>query len=148
MQTITAPTQSTPLYSQFHQPCEVGLPGDNAGVLLRGVKREAIRRGMVLVAPGSVTPHRTFRAQLYVLTEKEGGRKGSFRGGYSPQFFFRTTDVTGAITLVGGAAAQPGEFVEVQVALQKPVAMEEQTRFAVREGGKTVASGSITAIDD
>ena len=143
-------TQSTVVtgIEQFHQPCEVGLPGDNAGVLLRGVKREAIRRGMVLVAPGSVTPHRTFRAQLYVLTEKEGGRKGSFRGGYSPQFFFRTTDVTGAITLVGGAAAQPGEFAEVQVVLQKPIAMEEHTRFAVREGGKTVASGAVVAIED
>jgi len=143
-------TQSTVVtgIEQFHQPCEVGLPGDNAGVLLRGVKREAIRRGMVLVAPGSVTPHRTFRAQLYVLTEKEGGRTGSFRGGYSPQFFFRTTDVTGAITLVGGAAAQPGEFAEVQVVLQKPIAMEEHTRFAVREGGKTVASGAVVAIED
>ena len=143
-------TQSTVVtgIEQFHQPCEVGLPGDNAGVLLRGVKREAIRRGMVLVAPGSVTPHRTFRAQLYVLTEKEGGRKGSFRGGYSPQFFFRTTDVTGAITLVSGAAAQPGEFAEVQVVLQKPIAMEEHTRFAVREGGKTVASGAVVAIGD
>jgi len=134
---------------QFHKDCDVGMPGDNAGVLLRGIKRDDIERGMVVVKPGSVTPHTKFRAQIYVLTDKEGGRKAPFFGGYSPQFYFRTTDVTGAITLANEVEmCMPGDNTEVEVELQKPIAMEEQLRFAVREGGKTVASGAIIAIND
>ena len=101
---------------------------------------------MVLVAPGSVTPHRTFRAQLYVLTEKEGGRKGPFFGGYSPQFFFRTTDVNGAVALLDNEMALPGDGVKLGVTLGKPIALESGSRFAIREGGKTVGSGVVTRI--
>jgi elongation factor Tu len=134
---------------QFHQDCEVGLPGDNAGILLRGIKREDVQRGQVVVKPGSVTPHRKFKAQIYVLTEKEGGRKAPFFGGYSPQFYFRTTDVTGAIVLSNDVEmCMPGDNAEVEVELQKPIAMEEKLRFAVREGGKTVASGTVISIND
>ena len=134
---------------QFHQDCEVGLPGDNAGVLLRGIKRDDIERGMVISKPGSALPHKKFRAQIYVLTDKKGGRKSPFFGGYSPQFYFRTTDVTGAITLANEVEmCMPGDNTEVEVELLKAIAMEEQLRFAVREGGKTVASGTIIAIND
>jgi len=132
---------------QFHQDCEVGLPGDNAGVLLRGIKREDIERGMVITKPKSVTPHTEFLAQIYVLTKKEGGRTAPFFGGYSPQFYFRTTDVTGAITLSAEAEmCMPGDSSEVTIKLQKPIAMENGLRFAVREGGKTVASGAVIEI--
>ena len=134
---------------QFHQDCEEGLPGDNAGVLLRGIKREDIERGMVIVKPGSTTPHQEFTGQIYVLTKKEGGRTAPFFGGYSPQFYFRTTDVTGAISLSAGAEmCMPGDSSEVTIKLQKPIAMEPGLRFAVREGGKTVASGAVIAIND
>jgi elongation factor Tu len=134
---------------QYHQDCEEGLPGDSAGILLRGIKRDQVRRGMVVVKPNSASPHRKFRAQVYVLTEKEGGRKSPFFGGYSPQFYFRTTDVTGAIKLMHDIEmCMPGDNTEVEVELQKPVAMEEQLRFAVREGGKTVASGTVVSILD
>jgi elongation factor Tu len=134
---------------QFHQDCEEGLPGDNAGVLLRGIKREDIERGMVITKPNSVTPHQTFVGQIYVLTKKEGGRTAPFFGGYSPQFYFRTTDVTGAITLSAEAEmCMPGDSSEVTVKLQKPIAMEAGLRFAVREGGKTVASGAVVKIID
>jgi len=134
---------------QFHQDCEVGLPGDNAGILLRGIKREDVERGQVVVKPGTVTGHRKFKAQIYVLTHKEGGRKAPFFGGYSPQFYFRTTDVTGKIDLCNEVEmCMPGDNTEVVVELQKPIAMEEQLRFAVREGGKTVASGAVIAIND
>ena len=133
---------------QFHQDCEVGLPGDNAGVLLRGIKREDIERGMVITKPKSVTPHSEFLAQIYVLTKKEGGRTAPFFGGYSPQFYFRTTDVTGEISLSDGAEmCMPGDSSEVTVKLQKPIAMEAGLRFAVREGGKTVASGAVVKIN-
>ena len=134
---------------QFHKDCEVGLPGDNAGILLRGIKREDVERGQVVVKPGTVQGHQKFKAQIYVLTDKEGGRKSPFFGGYSPQFFFRTTDVTGKIVLSNEVEmCMPGDNTEVEVELQKPIAMEEQLRFAVREGGKTVASGAVIAITD
>ena len=134
---------------QFHKDCDVGLPGDNAGVLLRGIKRDDIERGMVITKPGSVTPHKSFRAQIYVLKAAEGGRKSPFFGGYSPQFYFRTTDVTGKITLADGVEmCMPGDNTEVEIELQKPIALEETLRFAVREGGKTVASGAVIAIND
>jgi len=133
---------------QFHQDCDVGLPGDNAGVLLRGIKREDIERGMVITKPGTVKPHQSFKAQIYVLKADEGGRKAPFFGGYSPQFYFRTTDVTGKIELSDGAEmCMPGDSSEVLVELQKPIAMEAGLRFAVREGGKTVASGAIVEIN-
>jgi len=132
---------------QFHQDCEEGLPGDNAGVLLRGIKREDIERGMVIVKPGSTTPHSEFTGQIYVLTKKEGGRTAPFFAGYSPQFYFRTTDVTGEITLSAGAEmCMPGDSSEVTIKLGKPIAMEAGLRFAVREGGKTVASGAVVKI--
>jgi len=134
---------------QFHQDCEEGLPGDNAGVLLRGIKREDIERGMVIAKPGATKPHSEFTGQIYVLTKKEGGRTAPFFGGYSPQFYFRTTDVTGKITLSGEAEmCMPGDASEVTIKLQKPIAMEEGLRFAVREGGKTVASGAVVKILD
>jgi elongation factor Tu len=133
----------------FHKDCAEGLPGDNVGLLMRGMKRDDVERGMVLAKPGSVTPHRAFRAQIYVLTEKEGGRKTPFFGGYCPQFFFGTTDVTGAISMANAVEmCMPGDNVEVEIVLQKAVAMEEQLRFAVREGGRTVASGAVIAIND
>ncbi len=134
---------------QFHKDCDEGLPGDNVGMLLRGLKRDDVCRGMVLVKPGSVTPHKKFRAQIYVLKADEGGRKAPFFGGYSPQFYFRTTDVTGSIKLVGDTEmCMPGDNTEVEVELLKPIALEETLRFAVREGGKTVASGAVIAIND
>ena len=131
----------------FHRDCAQGLPGDSVGLLLRGVRRDEVERGMVLAAPGSVVPQRRFRAQLYVLSKEEGGRRLPFCGGYSPQFFFGTTDVTGQISLGPDIEmCMPGENAEVRVELQKPVALEEQFRFAVREGGKTVASGQVIEI--
>ncbi|MBL4848562.1 MAG: hypothetical protein JKY65_23825 [Planctomycetes bacterium] len=131
----------------FHADCERGLPGDNVGLLLRGVRREEVERGMVVAKPGSVVPQTRFRAQLYVLSKEDGGRRLPFVGGYSPQFFFGTTDVTGQLTLGPDAElCMPGENAEVTVVLQKPVALEEQFRFAVREGGRTVASGQVTKI--
>lgn len=134
---------------QFHQDCEEGLPGDNAGVLLRGIKRDDIERGMVITKPGTTTPHQSFIGQIYVLTKKEGGRTAPFFGGYSPQFYFRTTDVTGAIELSADAEmCMPGDSSEVTIKLQKPIAMEAGLRFAVREGGKTVASGAVIKIID
>jgi len=134
---------------QFHKDCEQGLPGDNVGMLLRGVKRDDVCRGQVLVKPGSVTPHTKFRAQIYVLKAEEGGRKAPFFGGYSPQFYFRTTDVTGKIELADEVEmCMPGDNTEVEVELQKPIAMEQQLRFAVREGGRIVASGAVIAIND
>jgi elongation factor Tu len=132
---------------QFKQDCEQGLPGDNAGVLLRGIKREDIERGMVITKPGSTLPHSEFTGQIYVLTKKEGGRSAPFFGGYSPQFYFRTTDVTGEISLSEGAEmCMPGDSSEVTIKLGKPIAMEAGLRFAVREGGKTVASGAVVRI--
>ena len=134
---------------QFHQDCEEGLPGDNAGILLRGIKREDIERGMVITQPGSTTPHTKFVGQIYVLKKEEGGRTAPFFGGYSPQFYFRTTDVTGQITLSDGAEmCMPGDSSEVTIKLLKPIAMEPGLRFAVREGGKTVASGAVVRILD
>ena len=133
----------------FHKEVDEGLPGDNVGILLRGMKRDDVERGQVVIKPGTVTPHRKFRAQIYVLKADEGGRKAPFFGGYSPQFYFRTTDVTGAIRLADDVEmCLPGDHTEVEVELQKPIALEEQLRFAVREGGMTVASGAVIGIND
>jgi elongation factor Tu len=124
-----------------------GEAGDNVGCLLRGIDRDMVERGQVLARPGSLTPHRTFEAEVYVLTKDEGGRHKPFSGNYSPQFYFRTTDVTGTVTLKDGAEmVMPGDSAELAVELMKPVAIEEKSRFAIREGDKTVGAGIVTRI--
>ncbi len=134
---------------QFNKTMDEGIAGDNAGLLLRGVEKEAIERGQVLCAPKSINPHKKFQAEVYVLTKEEGGRHTPFFTGYRPQFYFRTTDVTGAAKLLGGAEmCMPGDNVTIEVELQAPIAMEEKLRFAVREGGKTVGSGVVSKILD
>ena len=116
-------------------------------MLLRGIEKDAVQRGQVLAAPKSITPHTRFEAEVYVLTKEEGGRHTPFFNGYRPQFYFRTTDVTGEAKLLGGAEmVMPGDNVRMEVVLQKPIAMQEKLRFAVREGGKTVGSGVVTKI--
>jgi len=131
----------------FHKTLDVGEPGDAVGVLLRGVDREEIERGQVLAKPGSLTPHNEALAQVYVLTKDEGGRHTPFFTGYKPQFFIRTTDVTGEIALPDGVEmVMPGDNIEMTVKLQTPVALDDQLRFAIREGGRTVGSGVITKI--
>ena len=123
------------------------MAGENVGVLLRGVEKDDLERGQVLAAPKSITPHTKFEAEVYVLTKEEGGRHTPFFTGYRPQFYFRTTDVTGAAKLLGGAEmVMPGDNVTMEVELMAPIAMEEKLRFAVREGGKTVGSGVVTKI--
>jgi len=124
-----------------------GMAGDNVGVLLRGVGREEIERGQVLAKPGSITPHTVFRGSVYVLKKEEGGRHSAFFSGYRPQFYFRTTDVTGVVSLPEGVEmVMPGDNVELGVELIKPIAMEEGLRFAIREGGRTVGAGVVTAV--
>jgi len=131
----------------FHKTLEEGEPGDAVGVLLRGVDRESIERGQVLAEPGSITPHTEYEAQIYVLNKDEGGRHTPFFNGYKPQFFIRTTDVTGEIQLPEGVEmVMPGDNIVMNVKLITPVALTEQLRFAVREGGRTVGSGVITNI--
>ncbi|NLX12708.1 MAG: elongation factor Tu [Phycisphaerales bacterium] len=131
----------------FNKTLEEGLAGDNVGLLLRGVEKSDLERGHVLAKPGSITPHTKFQAQVYVLTKEEGGRHSPFFSGYRPQFYFRTTDVTGSLNLLGGAEmCMPGDNVELEVELGKPIAMEEGLRFAVREGGRTVGSGVVIKI--
>ena len=131
----------------FHKTLEEGEPGDAVGVLLRGVERESIERGKVLAEPGSITPHTEYEAQIYVLNKDEGGRHTPFFNGYKPQFFIRTTDVTGEIQLPEGVEmVMPGDNIVMNVKLITPVALTEQLRFAVREGGRTVGSGVITNI--
>jgi elongation factor Tu len=121
--------------------------GDNVGVLLRGIDKEEVARGQVLAKPGSITPHTDFSAQVYVLSKDEGGRHTPFVGGYQPQFYFRTTDVTGGIGLPEGTEmVMPGDNVEMSVVLEKPIAMEEGLRFAIREGGRTVGAGRVTKV--
>jgi elongation factor Tu len=132
---------------QFQKTLDQGMAGDNVGVLLRGIEKEGIERGQVLAAPKSITPHKKFQAEVYVLTKEEGGRHTPFFSGYRPQFYFRTTDVTGAAKLLGGAEmVMPGDNVTMEIDLQAPIAMEEKLRFAVREGGKTVGSGVVVKI--
>jgi elongation factor Tu len=131
----------------FNKTLDEGLAGENVGVLLRGVEKEDLERGQVLCAPKSITPHTKFEAEVYVLTKEEGGRHTPFFTGYRPQFYFRTTDVTGSAKLMGGAEmVMPGDNVTMEVELGAPIAMEEKLRFAVREGGKTVGSGVVTKI--
>jgi len=131
----------------FRKLLDEGRAGDNVGVLLRGVKREDIERGQVLAKPGSITPHTTFRASVYVLSKEEGGRHTPFFKGYRPQFYFRTTDVTGNVELPEGVEmVMPGDNINIKVDLITPIAMEKELRFAIREGGKTVGAGVITEI--
>ncbi len=132
----------------FQKTLDEGRAGDNVGALLRGIEKEQIERGQVICKPGSIKPHTKFKGQIYVLTKEEGGRHTPFFSGYRPQFYFRTTDVTGGVKLMGGAEmCMPGDNVEVEVDLmEKPVAMEKGVRFAVREGGKTIGSGTVTEI--
>ncbi|MEN8136643.1 MAG: elongation factor Tu, partial [Thermodesulfobacteriota bacterium] len=131
----------------FRKLLDEGLAGDNVGILLRGTKREDIQRGQVLAAPGSITPHTKFKAECYILSKEEGGRHTPFFNGYRPQFYFRTTDVTGVVTLEDGVEmVMPGDNVTIEGTLITPIAMEEGLRFAIREGGRTVGAGVINKI--
>ena len=131
----------------FRKLLDEGEAGDNVGILLRGVEKEELQRGMVLCKPGSITPHVRFTAEVYVLTAKEGGREKPFFAGYRPQFYFRTTDVTGDISLPEGTEmVMPGDNVSMEVSLIQPIAIEPQLRFAIREGGRTIGSGVVTEV--
>ena len=131
----------------FRKLLDQGQAGDNIGVLLRGTKKEDVERGQVLAKPGSMTPHTHFKCQLYVLSKDEGGRHTAFFKGYRPQFYFRTTDVTGDIELPEGVEmVMPGDNVAIEVKLIVPVAMEKAMRFAIREGGRTVGAGTVSEI--
>ena len=132
----------------FRKILDEGRAGDNVGCLLRGVKREDIQRGQVLAKPGTITPHSKFEAEIYCLSKEEGGRHTPFFSGYRPQFYFRTTDVTGTANLMGAEMCMPGDNVKLEVELQKPIAMDDGVRFAIREGGRTVGSGVVTKIVD
>ncbi len=143
------PTQKTTVtgIEMFNKNLQEGMAGDNAGVLLRGLKKEDITRGQVLAKPGTVTPHDSFTAEIYVLKKEEGGRHTPFFKGYKPQFYIRTTDVTGEVQLAEGTEmVMPGDTVKITVKLVTPVALEEAQRFAIREGGKTVGAGVVTKI--
>ena len=131
----------------FRKTLNEGQAGDNVGLLMRGIKKEDVERGMVIAAPGSITPHKKFKCQVYILSKDEGGRHSPFLNGYRPQFYFRTTDVTGIVTLPAGREmVMPGDNVELIVDLISPIAMEKDLRFAIREGGRTVGSGVVTEI--
>jgi elongation factor Tu len=131
----------------FRKLLDDARAGDNVGLLLRGVEKDQIERGMVIAKPGSVTPHKKFKAQIYVLSKEEGGRHTPFFKGYRPQFYFRTTDVTGIVTLPAGVEmVMPGDNVAIEAELIMPVAMEKELRFAIREGGKTVGAGVVSEI--
>jgi elongation factor Tu len=142
-------TQKTTItgVEMFHKLLDEGQAGDNIGALLRGTKREEIERGQVLAKPGSITPHKKFKAEAYILTKEEGGRHTSFFNGYRPQFYFRTTDVTGVCTLAEGVEmVMPGDNISITGELITPIAMEKGLKFAIREGGRTVGAGTITEI--
>ncbi|PIO46972.1 MAG: elongation factor Tu [[Chlorobium] sp. 445] len=131
----------------FRKNLDEGRAGDNAGLLLRGIEKKDLERGMVIAKPGSITPHTKFKAEIYVLKKEEGGRHTAFFSGYRPQFYFRTTDVTGVVTLPQGVEmVMPGDNVSIEVELIAPIAMDEGLRFAIREGGKTVGAGAVTKI--
>lgn len=145
------PTTKTTItgIEMFRKLLDEGQAGDNAGCLLRGTKKEDVERGQVLAKPGTIKPHKKFRAEAYILTKDEGGRHTPFFNGYRPQFYFRTTDVTGVVTLKAGTEmVMPGDRVEVDVELICPVAMEKELRFAIREGGRTVGAGVVVAITE
>jgi elongation factor Tu len=131
----------------FRKILDEGVAGDNIGVLLRGVKKDEVERGQVLAKPGSITPHRRFKCEAYILTKEEGGRHTPFFSGYRPQFYFRTTDVTGVVTLPEGVEmVMPGDNISCEVSLIQPIAMDQGLRFAIREGGRTVGAGVVTEI--
>ena len=131
----------------FKKLLDQGQAGDNIGVLLRGTKKDDVERGQVLAKPGSIKPHTKFKGEVYVLTKEEGGRHTPFFNGYRPQFYFRTTDVTGVATLPEGTEmVMPGDNVNLEVELIAPIAMEKGVRFAIREGGRTVGAGTVTEI--
>jgi elongation factor Tu len=141
------PTKTTVTgVEMFKKDLGEGRAGDNVGCLLRGLKREDIERGQVLAKPGSITPHTKFECEVYCLSKEEGGRHTPFFSGYRPQFYFRTTDVTGTANLVGAEMCMPGDNVKMSVELHKPIAMDDGVRFAIREGGRTVGSGVVTKI--
>jgi elongation factor Tu len=131
----------------FHKLLDHAEPGDAIGCLLRGVERTEVERGQVLARPGTITPHKNFEAEVYILTKEEGGRHTPFFNGYKPQFFIRTMDVTGSVQLPEGVEmAMPGDRINTKVSLLVPVALEEGLRFAIREGGRTVGAGLVTAV--
>ena len=143
------PTQKTTVtgIEMFNKNLQEGMAGDNAGILLRGLKKEDVTRGQVLVKPGSVTPHDNFTCEAYILKKEEGGRHTPFFKGYKPQFYIRTADITGDVTLADGVEmVMPGDTAKLTVKLVTPVALEESQRFAIREGGKTVGAGVVTKI--
>ena len=144
------PTQKTVVtgIEMFRKQLDFAQAGDNAGVLLRGISREQVERGQVLAKPGTVTPHTKFDAEVYVLSKEEGGRHTPFFNNYRPQFYFRTTDVTGVINLPAGVEmVMPGDNVSMTVELIHPIALEQGTKFSIREGGRTVGAGSVSKID-
>jgi len=133
----------------FRKLLDEGRAGDNVGCLLRGVERDGVERGQVLAHTGSITPHKKFKAEAYILTKEEGGRHTPFFTNYRPQFYFRTTDVTGVVTLPEGTEmVMPGDNIAMDVELITPIAMEEKLRFAIREGGRTVGAGVVSAISE
>ena len=142
-------TQTTTVtgVEMFRKEMDCGQAGDNCGVLIRGIEKEAVQRGIVLCKPGSITPHIKFEGEIYILTKEEGGRHTPFFNNYRPQFYVRTTDVTGSVTLPEGTEmVMPGDNVKAVVELIAPVALEEGTRFAIREGGRTVGAGVVTNV--
>jgi len=131
----------------FRKTLDYGQAGDNVGLLLRGIKREEVERGQVVAKPGSITPHTKFECEVYVLSKEEGGRHTPFFNNYRPQFYFRTTDVTGAVELPAGTEmVMPGDNIKMTVALIAPIAMEQGLRFAIREGGRTVGAGVVAKV--
>lgn len=131
----------------FRKELDIGMAGDNVGLLLRGVEKEQLVRGQVIAKPGSITPHKKFKSQVYILKKEEGGRHKPFFNGYRPQFYFRTTDVTGTVKVLGTSdMVMPGDHVELEIELITPIAMEKELRFAIREGGKTVGAGVVTQV--
>jgi len=131
----------------FRKEMDCGIAGDNCGVLIRGIEKEAVQRGMVLCKPGSITPHTQFEAEIYVLTKEEGGRHTPFFDNYRPQFYVRTTDVTGSVKLQAGTEmVMPGDNIKINVELIAPVALDQGTKFAIREGGRTVGAGVVSKI--
>jgi elongation factor Tu len=133
----------------FRKELQEGRAGENCGILLRGTKKEEVERGMVLAKPKSIAPHKKFKSKCYILSKEEGGRHSPFFNGYRPQFYFRTTDVTGVVSLPAGREmVMPGDTVELMVELITTIAMDKDLRFAIREGGRTVGSGVVTEISE
>ncbi|MCR5698732.1 MAG: elongation factor Tu, partial [Treponemataceae bacterium] len=142
----TASTVATGI-EMFQKTLDQGIAGDNVGILLRGIEKKDVERGQVLAKPGTIHPHTKFEGQIYVLSKEEGGRHSPFFSGYRPQFYFRTTDITGTVTLPAGVdMVKPGDNVKIIGELIHPVAMDKGLKFAIREGGRTIASGQVTEI--